>query len=200
MRHARSGKKLGRDSAHRKALYSNLAGALIEHGRIKTTVTKAKAVKPIAEQMITLGRRGDLHARRQATAFLRSRDVVHKLFAEVAPRFKDRPGGYARIIKIGPRPGDAAEMVYLELVDEEYVEKQREERTPEVASAEPAAAAVPVESAEEAPETEAEAVEAPTDEVDEPTDGEPVADEAEPEGADDPSAEGEEPAADDEKA
>jgi large subunit ribosomal protein L17 len=200
MRHARSGKKLGRDSAHRKALYSNLAGALIEHGRIKTTVTKAKAVKPIAEQMITLGRRGDLHARRQATAFLRSRDVVHKLFAEVAPRFKDRPGGYARIIKIGPRPGDAAEMVYLELVDEEYVEKQREERTPEVASAEPAAAAVPVESAEEAPETEAEAVEAPTDEVDEPIDGEPVADEAEPEGADDPSAEGDEPAADDEKA
>ena len=88
VRHQRSGKKLGRDSAHRKALYSNLAGALIEHGRIKTTVTKAKAVKPIAEQMITLGRRGDLHARRQATAFLRSRDVVHKLFAEVAPALR----------------------------------------------------------------------------------------------------------------
>ena len=130
MRHQRVGKKLGRDSAHRKALYSNLAGALIEHGRIKTTVTKAKAVKPLAEQMITLGRRGDLHARRQATAFLRSRDVVHKLFAEVAPRFKDRPGGYARIIKLGPRAGDAAEMAYLELVDEEYVNAQREERTP----------------------------------------------------------------------
>ena len=135
MRHQRVGKKLGRDSAHRKALYSNLAGALIEHGRIKTTVTKAKAVKPIAEQMITLGRRGDLHARRQATAFLRSRDVVHKLFAEVAPRFKDRPGGYARIIKIGPRAGDAAEMAYLELVDEEYVTSQREERTPAPAAA-----------------------------------------------------------------
>jgi large subunit ribosomal protein L17 len=131
LRHARSGKKLGRDSAHRKALYSNLAGALIEHGRIKTTVTKAKAVKPIAEQMITLGRRGDLHARRQATAFLRSRDVVHKLFADVAPLFKDRPGGYTRIVKIGPRQGDAAEMAYLELVDEEYVATQREERTPE---------------------------------------------------------------------
>ena len=131
MRHARSGKKLGRDSAHRKALYSNLAGALIEHGRIKTTVTKAKAVKPIAEQMITLGRRGDLHARRQATAFLRSRDVVHKLFADVAPLFKDRPGGYTRIVKIGPRQGDAAEMAYLELVDEAYVATQREERTPE---------------------------------------------------------------------
>ena len=117
MRHARTGKKLGRDSAHRKALYSNLAGALIEHGRIKTTVTKAKAVKPIAEQMITLGRRGDLAARRQATSYLRSRDVVHKLFAEVAPRFADRPGGYSRIVKLGPRQGDAAEMVYLELVD-----------------------------------------------------------------------------------
>ncbi len=157
MRHGRSGKKLGRDSAHRKALYSNLAGALIEHGRIKTTVTKAKAVKPIAEQMITLGRRGDLHARRQATAFLRSRDVVHKLFADVAPLFKDRPGGYTRIVKIGPRPGDAAEMAYLELVNEEYVAAQREERTPE-----PVAEAEPVDedetdavAAEEEPEPEA---------------------------------------------
>jgi large subunit ribosomal protein L17 len=146
MRHARTGKKLGRDSAHRKALYSNLAGALIEHGRIKTTVTKAKAVKPLAEQMITLGRRGDLHARRQATAFLRSRDVVHRLFADVAPLFKDRPGGYTRIVRIGPRPGDAAEMVYLELVDEEYVATQREERTPEpVEEEEPAEVEEPVE-------------------------------------------------------
>jgi large subunit ribosomal protein L17 len=117
MRHQRKGKKLGRDSAHRKALYSNLAGALIEHGRIKTTEAKAKAVKPIAEKMITLGRRGDLAARRQALAYLRSQEVVHRLFAEVAPRFADRPGGYSRIVKIGPRFGDAAEMVYLELVD-----------------------------------------------------------------------------------
>ena len=117
MRHQRAGKKLGRTSAHRKALYANLAGALIEHGRIKTTEAKAKAVKPIAEQMITLGRRGDIHARRQAIAFLRSQDVVHKLFSEVAPRFADRPGGYSRIVKIGTRQGDAAEMVYLEFVD-----------------------------------------------------------------------------------
>src|SRR6187401_1760259 len=117
MRHAKAGKKLGRDASHRKALYSNLAGALITHGRIKTTVTKAKAVKPIAEQMITLGRRGDLHARRQALAYLRSQDVVHKLFSDVGPRFADRPGGYSRIVKIGPRQGDAAEMAYLELVD-----------------------------------------------------------------------------------
>ena len=119
MRHHRSGKKLGRDSAHRKALYANLACALVEHGRIKTTVTKAKAVKPFAEQMITLGKRGDLAARRQAIAELRSQDVVHKLFAEVAPRFSERPGGYTRIVKIGPRQGDAAEMAYLELVDYE---------------------------------------------------------------------------------
>jgi large subunit ribosomal protein L17 len=117
MRHHRAGKKLGRDSAHRKALYSNLAGALIEHGRIRTTEAKAKAVKPIAEKMITLGRRGDLHARRQALAYLRSQDVVFKLFSDVGPRFKDRPGGYSRIVKLGPRQGDAAEMVYLELVD-----------------------------------------------------------------------------------
>jgi large subunit ribosomal protein L17 len=119
MRHRRAGKKLGRDSAHRKALYSNLAGALIEHGRIKTTEAKAKAVKPFAEQMITLGKRGDLHARRLALAELRSQDVVHQLFADVAPRFAERPGGYTRIVKLGPRNGDAADMVYLELVDYE---------------------------------------------------------------------------------
>lgn len=117
MKHARSGRKLGRDSAHRKALYSNLAGALIEHGRIKTTEAKAKAVKPFAEQMITLGKRGDLSARRKALAELRSPDVVSHLFAEIAPRFAERPGGYTRIIKLGKRRGDAADMVYLELVD-----------------------------------------------------------------------------------
>ena len=117
MRHQRAGKKLGRDASHRRALYANLAGALIEHGRIKTTEAKAKAVKPIVEQMITLGRRGDLHARRQALSFLRSQDVVHQLFSDVGPRFADRPGGYTRIVKLGPRAGDAAQMVYLELVD-----------------------------------------------------------------------------------
>lgn len=117
MRHKRSGRKLGRDASHRKALYSNLTGSLIEHGRIRTTEAKAKEVRPIAEQMITLGRRGDLHARRQALAFLRSQEVVHKLFADVGPRFVERPGGYTRIAKLGPRQGDAAPMAYLELVD-----------------------------------------------------------------------------------
>jgi large subunit ribosomal protein L17 len=117
MRHGRTGRKLGRDSSHRRALYANLACSLIEHGRIKTTEAKAKAVKPYAEKMITLGRRGDLHARRQVLSELRSQEIVHQLFADVAPRMADRPGGYTRIVKIGPRQGDAAEMVYLELVD-----------------------------------------------------------------------------------
>jgi large subunit ribosomal protein L17 len=131
VRHHRAGKKLGRDASHRKALYSNLAGSLIVHGRIKTTVTKAKAVKPIAEKMITLGRQGDIHARRQATAFLRSQDVFHTLVSAVGARCKARPGGYSRIIRIGPRPGDAAEMAYLELVDvsaEDQAEEKAERR------------------------------------------------------------------------
>ena len=119
MRHRKAGRKLGRDTAHRKALYSNLAAALIEHGRIRTTEAKAKAVKPFAEQMITLGKRGDLAARRKALSELRSQDVVAQLFSEVAPRFAERPGGYTRIVKLGQRQGDAAEMVYLELVDYE---------------------------------------------------------------------------------
>ena len=119
MRHQRSGKKLGRDSAHRKALYANRAGALIEHGRIRTTEAKAKEVRPIVEKMITLGKRGDLHAHRQAVAFLRSKSVAHLLFSEVAPRFADRPGGYTRVVKLGPRQGDSAPMAYLELVDYE---------------------------------------------------------------------------------
>jgi large subunit ribosomal protein L17 len=177
MRHARSGKKLGRDMAHRKALYANLAGAVIEHGRIKTTVTKAKAVKPIAEQLITLGRRGDIHARRQAVAFLRSKSVVHKLFAEIGPAYAERPGGYLRITRIGPRPGDAAEMAYLELVDSPLVFKQRipleesastsvaEEVEEEPAEAEAYSEDEAVEVADEDPSAEAAAEEEPEDEA-----------------------------------
>ena len=125
MRHHKSGRKLGRDASHRKALYANLTSALIEHGRIKTTVAKAKEVRPVAEQMITLGRRGGVPARRQALKFLRSQDVVHTLFSDVGPRFVDRPGGYSRIVRIGPRLGDAADMVYLELVDYDPTNPQR---------------------------------------------------------------------------
>ena len=117
MRHHKSGRKLGRDSAHRKALYANLAVGVIEHGRIRTTEAKAKEARPIVGEMITLGKRGDVAAQRQAVAFLRSKPAAHKLFADVAPRFADRPGGYTRIVKIGPRAGDAAQMAYLELVD-----------------------------------------------------------------------------------
>ena len=117
MRHQRSGKKLGRDSAHRRALLANLTSSLIEHGRIRTTETKAKAVRPVAEKMITLGREGTIHARRQALAYLRTQEIVHKLFSEVGPRFAGRPGGYTRIVKLGPRQGDAAPMAYLEFVD-----------------------------------------------------------------------------------
>ena len=143
MRHQRSGKKLGRDSAHRKALYANLTASLIEHGRIRTTESKAKAVRPVAEKMITLGRDGSIHARRQALAFLRSQEIVHLLFSEVAPRFRDRPGGYTRVVKLGPRQGDAAPMAYLELVDfvpdrgagEEERTGRRRRREPEEAEA-----------------------------------------------------------------
>jgi large subunit ribosomal protein L17 len=117
VRHRKAGRKLGRDAAQRRALYSNIASALIEHGRIKTTEAKAKEVRPIVEEMITLGKRGDVAAHRQAVAFLRSKEIAHVLFSEVAPRFAERQGGYTRIIKIGPRQGDAARMVYLELVD-----------------------------------------------------------------------------------
>ena len=117
MRHQKTRHKLSRDAAHRKSLLANLCVEVIDHERIKTSEAKAKAVKPEIEKLITLAKKGDLHARRQALAYLRSQDVVHKLFSDVGPRFADRPGGYSRIIRIGPRPGDAAEMVYLELVD-----------------------------------------------------------------------------------
>ena len=119
MRHQRKGRKLGRDSSHRKALFSNQAAALFEHGRIRTTEAKARELRPIAEQLITLARKdpGDVHAQRQAVSFLRSKDAVHNLFHEVGPRFVDRPGGYTRIVKLGPRGGDSAPMAYIELVD-----------------------------------------------------------------------------------
>ena len=94
----------------------NLAKEVIDHERVRTTEAKAKAVKPELEKLITLAKRGDLHARRQALAVLRSQEVVHKLFSDVGPRMAERPGGYSRIVKLGHRPGDAAEMVYLELV------------------------------------------------------------------------------------
>jgi large subunit ribosomal protein L17 len=117
MRHQKNRHKLGRDSAHRKALLVNLSKELIEHERIETTVAKAKAVKPEVEKLITLARRGDLHARRQALSALgQDKFAVYKLFEEIAPRYTERPGGYTRIMKLGPRKSDATEMALLELV------------------------------------------------------------------------------------
>jgi large subunit ribosomal protein L17 len=117
MRHQKQRNKLSRSSAHRKALLRNLSRELIEHERIRTSQAKAKAVKPKVEKLITLGKRGDLHARRQALSELgQDKFVVHKLFEEIAPRYAERNGGYTRIIKLGPRRSDSTEMVLLELV------------------------------------------------------------------------------------
>jgi large subunit ribosomal protein L17 len=117
MRHRKSRHKLSRDAAHRKALLRNLCREVLEHERIKTSQAKAKAAKPELEKLITLGKRGDLHARRQALSALgQDKFLVHKLFEEVAPRYAERPGGYARIVKLGPRRSDSTEMVFLELV------------------------------------------------------------------------------------
>ena len=117
MRHSKKRNKLSRTAAHRESLLSNLSKQLIEHERIKTSQAKAKAVKPEVEKLITLAKRGDLHARRQALSSLHNdKFIVHKLFDEVAPRYAERPGGYTRIVKLGPRRSDSTEMVYLELV------------------------------------------------------------------------------------
>ena len=117
MRHQKKTIKLGRTAEHRKALLANQVCSLIEHQRIKTTLAKAKAVRPLAERMVTLGKNGSIHARRSALATLRQKNAVKKLFDDIAPRSAERSGGYTRIVKIGPRQGDAARMVYLELVD-----------------------------------------------------------------------------------
>ena len=117
MRHRKNRHKLSRDASHRKALLRNLCREVIQHERIKTSQAKAKAVKPEIEKLITLGKRGDLHARRQALSELgQDKFLVHKLFEEVAPRYAERPGGYTRIVKLGPRRSDSTEMVFLELV------------------------------------------------------------------------------------
>jgi len=117
MRHQKTRHKLSRTSSHRKALLRNLCKEVIEHERIKTTEAKAKAVKPEIEQLITLAKTDDLHSRRKALAALgQDKFAVHKLFVEIAPRYADRPGGYTRILKLGPRRSDSTEMVYIELV------------------------------------------------------------------------------------
>lgn len=115
MRHLKSGRKLNRSTAHRSALYRNLVASLITFDRIRTTDAKAKEVRRFADRMVTLGKQGTLAARRRAAAFMRNPNAVRKLFADVAPRFADRAGGYTRIVKLGYRPGDAAQMSLIEL-------------------------------------------------------------------------------------
>ena len=117
MRHRIAGRKLGRTSSHREAMLRNMVTSLLDQERIVTTVPKAKEARRVAERMITLGKRGDLHARRQALAFIRSKEIVAKLFDQLSPQYSERQGGYTRIVRTGTRLGDAAPMAILELVD-----------------------------------------------------------------------------------
>src|SRR5579862_2630469 len=128
MRHLVSGSKLGRQPAHRRATLRNLVTNLIEKERIQTTLLRAKAARPIAERMITLGKRDSLHSRRQAAAFLMTPGATKKLFADLAPRFADRPGGYTRIIRTGWRIGDGAELAILEFIGSELKKKEKRPR------------------------------------------------------------------------
>jgi large subunit ribosomal protein L17 len=127
MRHRRAGRKLNRTGAHRRALFRNLVTAVLEHERVQTTDPKAKEVRRLTDRMITLGKRGSLHARRRALAFVRKESIVRKLFEDVAPRFASRPGGYTRVIKLGPRLGDAAPQSIVELTEREG-EKERTQK------------------------------------------------------------------------
>ncbi len=131
MRHRKAGRKLNRTAAHRKAMLRNMVTSLLEHERIVTTVPKAKETRRVAEKMITLGKRGDLHARRQALAYIRSREVVAKLFDELSTQYADRNGGYTRIIRTGNRYGDAAPMAIVELVGYEDAVVESTESTDE---------------------------------------------------------------------
>lgn len=118
MRHRRKGKKLNRDVSHRKALYRNLTISLIEHGSIETTLAKAKAARPFVERLVTVAKKGDLASRRRLISSLGGENPAEKLLSEIGPRFKKRPGGYTRIVKLGPRASDKAEMARIEWVEE----------------------------------------------------------------------------------
>jgi large subunit ribosomal protein L17 len=120
MRHRNGGFKLGRNTSHRRAMLRNLVTSIILHDRVETTITKCKATRPIVEKMITLGKKGDVHSRRQALAYLMTDEAVARLFTTVAPRYATRPGGYLRIVRVGARKGDAAEMAIVELLGAEH--------------------------------------------------------------------------------
>jgi large subunit ribosomal protein L17 len=175
----KKGARLGSGPAHQKLMLANLATSLFEHGRITTTEAKARALRPVAERLITKAKKGDLHNRRLVLRTIRDKGVVHELFTSIAPQFAERPGGYTRITKIGPRKGDNAPMAVIELVTEPYEPKQRASRPAAAAAsqpAQPAAPALPVEDpaaddearvgeavVEEAPVAETSVDEAPSD-------------------------------------
>jgi large subunit ribosomal protein L17 len=138
MRHGNSGRKLNRTSSHRKAMFANMAVALLKHEQISTTLPKAKDLRPIVEKLITLGKRGGLHARRQAWSVLRDDTVTSKLFDALAERYKERRGGYTRILKAGFRYGDAASMAVIELVDRDPAAKGQDSGPVEVVESEAA--------------------------------------------------------------
>jgi large subunit ribosomal protein L17 len=131
MRHRNGGFKLGRNTSHRRALLRNLVTSIILNDRVHTTITKAKASKPIVEKMITLGKNGSVHARRQALAYMMTPESVDRLFKVVAPRYETRPGGYSRIIRTGQRQGDASEMAYIELLGAELELSEKAEKRSE---------------------------------------------------------------------
>jgi large subunit ribosomal protein L17 len=128
MRHLNSGKKLGRNPSHRRATLRNLVTNLFEHGRITTTLSRAKAARPVAEKIITLGKRDTLQSRRQAAAYIMTAGATSKLFSEIAPKFADRAGGYTRIVHAGVRVGDGAKVAILELVGYELKKKEKKEK------------------------------------------------------------------------
>jgi large subunit ribosomal protein L17 len=146
MRHNKSGRRLGRNSSHRLAMMRNMVTSLLDHEKITTTDARAKELRKLADRMITLGKRGDLHARRQAMQVIRDRKVVAKLFDLVAPRYTNRPGGYTRIIKLGSRLGDNAALSQIELVEEAFTPRPRKQAPPvksAPAKASPATEAAP---------------------------------------------------------
>jgi large subunit ribosomal protein L17 len=154
----KKGARLGGSPAHQKLILANLATSLFEHGRITTTEAKARVLRPVAEKLITKAKKGDLHNRRQVAATIRDKGIVHALFTEIGPRYAERPGGYTRITKVGPRKGDNAPMAVIELVTEEYTPKST------APAARPASTPAPV---AEAPAEESAVVETPADEVEE---------------------------------
>jgi len=162
MRHRKSGKTLGRTTSHRKAMMRNMVTSFFDHEKITTTDARAKELRKMAEKLITMARRGDLHSRRLVMQVVRDKKVVAKLFDTIAPRYNERPGGYTRIIKLGHRTGDNAALSMIELVEAEFTPKPKKKAAPKAEKAvAPAAAAAPVaEVAEEAPAEEAPAEEA----------------------------------------